>query len=280
MYDSVLGMKNSVWLRYQIAPIKIVCFSKNLYDKLIRLGFDCVYFQYFINPQTIQPVNNYDAARVYFWNRVEEINWDVIKELLGNNHIESLTVMAVPDPNHNTQIPPEKDLQKYNIQLNYKFLNYEDYIDLVSRSNIYVAPRKFEGIGMSFLEALCRGQCVIAPNFPTMNEYIVNGENGYLYELNKLEEINLYNFEIVGKEARSRAIDGFKKWQQQKGKLIEYVSDFNNIDRNSKIALYNKIFFLTIEEFAFLIMLKMKRTFLELVNSIHNFIKDLHIGIK
>ena len=280
MYDGVLGMKNSEWLKYQITPIKIVCFSKNLYDKLTNFGFDCAYFQYFIDPQTIQPVNDYDVERVYFWNRVEEINWDVVKKLLGNNQIKSFTFMAVPDPNHNTQIPPEKDLQKYNIQLNNQFLDYEDYIDLVSKSNIYVAPRKFEGIGMSFLEALCRGQCVIAPNFPTMNEYIVHGENGYLYELDKLEEIDLNNFEIVGKEARSRAIDGFKKWQQQKGKLIEYVSDFNNIDRKSKIVLYNKIIFLTIKEYTFLIILKMMRTFLESLNSINNSIRDLYGGNK
>ena len=280
MWDAVSGMKNSGWLKYQITPIKIVCFSKTLYAKLSKLGFDCAYFQYFVDPQSVQPVTDYNTTRVYFWNRTEEINLGVVKKLIGNNHIASLTYMSVPDPNHQLQIPPEEDLKKYNIQLYNQFLCFEDYINLVSKSNIYIAPRMFEGIGMTFIEALCRGQCVIAPNFPTMNEYIVHGENGYLYDIDKLEEIAINNLESVGKEARVRAIDGFKKWQQQRGKLIEYVSDFGNIDRKSIFVLSIKIAILKIQESTSLIILKMIRNFLELLNSINNTIKHFHRGTK
>lgn len=257
MLDSILDMNNSEWLKYQTIPIKIVCFSKTLYDKLYKLGFDCEYFQYFINPQHIQQVKDYDSKRVYFWNRTEVINWDIVKKLLGNNPVDLLTFMSVPDPFHHPQIPSEKDLKKYNIQLYDHFLDYEDYINIISKSNIYIAPRKYEGIGMTFLEALCRGQYVIAPNFPTMNEYIVHGENGYLYKIDKLEEININNFETIGKEARSRAIDGFEKWQQQKSKLVEYINDFNNIKKKSKKILYIQIIFFKILE---LIKIFNKRT--------------------
>ena len=230
-------------------PIKIVCFSKTLYAKLSKFGFDCAYFQYFIDPQSVQPVTDYNTARVYFWNRTENINWGVVQNLLGNNHIDLLTYMAVPDPNHRPQIPSEVDQKKYNIEFYDQFLNYEDYINLVSKSNIYVAPRKFEGIGMTFIEALCRGQCVIAPNSPTMNEYIVHGKNGYLYNLDDIEEITLNNFDSMGKEARAKAFDGFKNWEQQKRKLIEYISDFSNVKRKSKIIICAKMNFFKLHDF-------------------------------
>ena len=244
MWDSVWRTKNSEWLKYQTLPIKIVCFSKLLYDKLHKLGFDCAYFQYFIDPQSVQPVTDYNTKRVYFWNRIEEINWDIVKKLLGNTPIDSFTFMAVPDPNYNPQIPSGEDIKRYNIQIYDRFLNLEEYLNLVSKANIYIAPRKFEGIGMTFLEALCRGQFVIAPNFATMNEYIVHEENGYLYDLNNLQEIDFDDFEIIGKEARVRAIEGYKKWQHQEIELIKFVGEFGTLKTKTRIIVFLKIKFL------------------------------------
>lgn len=256
MWDDIYWMKNIEWLEYQKILIKIVCFSKTLYNKLNKLGFDCEYFQYFIDPESIKPVTDYDSKRVYFWNRTEEINWKTVKKFLGNTPVDSLTFMAVPDPTQNPQVPPEGELISYNIQLYNQFLDYEKYIDIVSKSNIYIAPRKFEGIGMSFLEALCRGQCVIAPNYPTMNEYIIHGVNGYLYNLEKLEEIDITNFNLVGEEARARAIDGFKKWQQQKIKLVEYITSPNNIKRKTNLDIFAKKLFFKIQEFSSVLISK------------------------
>lgn len=274
MWDSVERIKKSQWIRYQIIPMKIICFSKMLYEKLYSLGFDCRYFQYFMDPQSVQAVNDYDIKKVYFWNRTEEINWSIIKKLLGNNSIDSLTFMAVPDPNHFPQIPSKTDLKKYNIHLYNQFLDYETYIDLVSKSNIYIAPRIFEGIGMSFIEALCRGQCVIAPNFSTMNEYIVNGVNGYLYNINRLEEIDITNFNQVGKEARERAINGFKNWQLEKVKLLEYITDFTDITRNSGLNIVIKMMYFKIQEFSYIsARRKFKRIIRAIFSKVMNFRK-------
>lgn len=59
----------------------------------------------------------------------------------------------------------------------------------IQKSALYFAPRKYEGIGMSFLEAMASGRCVIAPDYPTMNEYIKNGETGYLYNFKRPQKI-------------------------------------------------------------------------------------------
>ena len=45
---------------------------------------------------------------------------------------------------------------------------------LVKYSDVFISPRKQEGIGMSFLEAMSLGKYIIAINDSTMNEYILN----------------------------------------------------------------------------------------------------------
>jgi len=61
------------------------------------------------------------------------------------------------------------------------FFNRNEYEKILCSKQIYIAPRIKEGIGLSFL-SMAAGRVVVAPNFPTMNEYIIHTENGYLYD--------------------------------------------------------------------------------------------------
>jgi glycosyltransferase involved in cell wall biosynthesis len=251
MEDSTLGFINSNWLKYASIPIKIVCFSKNLFNKLKKLKVNCFYAQYYINTNMTDAINDFSSKRVYFWNRTEEINWKLIKKLLGNNQIDNLIFMAVSDPNFKLILPDKNDLNKYNIKIFDIFLEEKEYNELVSKSNIYISPRKYEGIGLSFLEALTRGQCVIAPNYMTMNEYIEDGVNGYLYELTNEIELDLRNFESIGREARKRCIKGYEIWEKQKNDMIKYILRYDNLTKNMKLILFFKTKCFQIQEFLF-----------------------------
>ena len=55
-------------------------------------------------------------------------------------------------------------------------------IDML-KSTIYIASRPYEGIGMSFLEAMADGRCVVAHDNTTHNEYIEHGKNGFLFDM-------------------------------------------------------------------------------------------------
>jgi len=268
MWDEVVGMSTTGWLLFRTIPIKIVCFSKTLYDKLKNLEFNCRYFQYFMNPETLQIISDFNTKRVYFWIRTEELTWDIIKKKIRSNNIDSLTFMAVPDPKHSLVLPTEEDIKKYNIKIYEQFLEQDEYQNLVSKANIYIAPRKHEGIGMSFLEALCRGQCVIAPNTPTMNEYIKDGENGYLYDLDdreNLKELDLSDFELIAKTARKRAVIGYKIWQQQKVELVEYINNDKNFYKSSEIVIFLKIKYLQ----TYSLITKMYRLMTLIINKFH-----------
>jgi hypothetical protein len=89
--------------------------------------------------------------------------------------------------------------------------------------NVYFAPREVEGIGFSFLEAMASGMCVVAPNMPTMNEYISNGTNGLLYSLEKRFPVDLSRAKEIGARARETIERGFVDWQKQKEWLVDFL---------------------------------------------------------
>ena len=66
------------------------------------------------------------------------------------------------------------------------YSNSEEYMDHLSRCNIFIAPRLYEGIGLTFLEAMANGMVVLSPNSPTMNEYIQNNINGVFLPYSEL----------------------------------------------------------------------------------------------
>jgi hypothetical protein len=59
--------------------------------------------------------------------------------------------------------------------------SHAEHLKRIAESQIFIAPRRFEGIGMAFLEAMAMGCVVVAENQATANEYILHGSTGLLY---------------------------------------------------------------------------------------------------
>ena len=64
---------------------------------------------------------------------------------------------------------------------------------------------------MGFLKAMAMGRCVIAPNTPTMNEYIEDGINGFLYDLRNLSPLKIENVREIQKNAENYKYHRLKK---------------------------------------------------------------------
>lgn len=60
------------------------------------------------------------------------------------------------------------------------------HLQILNESRFFFAPRRIEGIGMSFLEAMSLGSIVIARNRPTASQYIAHGMNGFLVGTKKI----------------------------------------------------------------------------------------------
>ena len=78
---------------------------------------------------------------------------------------------------------------------------------------------------MAFLEAMARGQCVVAADRPTMSEYITHGVNGLLFDPDRLVPMNLSDVVRLGERARGLVALGHARWRRDAGgRLLDAVT--------------------------------------------------------
>ena len=202
---------------------KIINFSTAMHAIVTSFGLQSFYVKYYQPPiDTLLPI---DAPRGFFWLRNEiHVSWSLIKTLIYNTHFESFHLHIAPDPESQEPILPDiEDKSKFNMKTTNWFEDKQNFFNVLNNSNIYFAPRREEGIGQSFLEAMARGQCVIAPNNGTMNEYILHGINGLLYELKHPEPLDFSNYIELGKTAQQSVSIGYERWLSAEDHLEEYI---------------------------------------------------------
>ena len=83
---------------------------------------------------------------------------------------------------------------------------------------MYIAPQRWEGFGLTPIEAMSSGVPVIATKAGVFEEMILPGENGYIVEYDDIDTIskhlsNLLNNEALlndmSERARNKAINAF-----------------------------------------------------------------------
>jgi len=105
---------------------------------------------------------------------------------LGREYIKknSLKLIYVGDGLMKPQLQEQVDKINYNQYV--KFLgsvSYEDVPEMYKLADIYVIPSLFEGTPKSLLEAMFNALPVIGSNTNGINDKIIDGENGLLFEL-------------------------------------------------------------------------------------------------
>ena len=217
MYDHSGGFSLRFWSDYR--NLKMINLSKTLHTKLKKWGFKSIYVQYFPEPNGFVPGKK---DEVFFWQRLSHLNINTVAKLCGKSDLKIHVHKAV-DPGQGFVQPSMALEKKFNITYSDWFEDKAEMLDLIKQKGIYVAPRELEGIGMSFLEAMAMGKAVIAVNNPTMNEYIENGKNGYLFDLRHPKEIDLSNIEQVQKNCYAFMQKGYVQWEKDKDLIVEFI---------------------------------------------------------
>ncbi len=148
------------------------------------------------------------------------------KRLFPPHFFKKLIVIRRPQPGLTFKPISQADLSAYNITLaESEFIPKDDYLQLIKEPGVFLAPRPKEGIGMSFLEALAMGKCVIAHDDASMNEYITDGENGFIRNLNapKIAPITREAIAAVRNHVRSSAHDLYRHWLADREKIIPFL---------------------------------------------------------
>lgn len=227
MYDGVKDWGFKKWKK--VKDFKILCFSKYLYDYLNGYNFDTEYIKYYTKPQ--EYCENCKKS-VFLWQRVSKINLNTVKKLVGN-YVDKIHIHKVADPTHKELSLSKNDIEKYNITFTNWFDNQDEFLDVIKNSEIFIAPRFTEGIGMPLLEAMAMGKVIIANNAPTMNEYIQNGVNGYLCDFRHPKKIDFSDIEQVKQNAYKSSVEGYENFLNNKKRVIDFI--FKNKEKNTNL---------------------------------------------
>lgn len=231
-----LGHANVTWvpmrddLRYESkrvrklsgSSIKLINFCREAHSVFIGRGQSSLAVRYWPQPQPAQERTRRKHPRIFLWDR-GQVQWSLLKRLIGEQPIDSVVLRVAPDPKQEAEMPSDEDIQRYRIQVVEGWLEKDDYQALLHGCDVFVAPRWLEGIGMAMLGAMAAGQAVLAPARPTMNEYVVPGRNGWLFDPEHPAPIDLSDWQAMGQQARRDCETGAADWDHQKELILPFV---------------------------------------------------------
>jgi glycosyltransferase involved in cell wall biosynthesis len=224
MYDAMIWAGQFYW-RDSFNQSKVISFSWKLHEEVMRRNRWSSHFQYFPDPSGMAPVvPDDDGIRGFFWYRTEAIGPQTVFDLCRGQTLETLTIHNAPDPHQPGIASWSCPADIRHLERSGWFESEHDYREMLRRHSVFFAPRMLEGIGMSVLEAMALGQCVVAPDAPTMNEYISNGTNGLLYPPERPGAVDLSRHRDLGARARDSIERGFVRWQASLPNLLDFIA--------------------------------------------------------
>jgi glycosyltransferase involved in cell wall biosynthesis len=223
MYDAMFWAGNFYW-KPSFNKAKIACFSWALRQEVMHR--DAIYagFQYFPDPSGYTVIDDFSALRGFMWYRRREIPPDLVFGLCGDVEFERFVVHDAPDPEHAMTETVIRPPNVRRLDRTSWSADGTEYDAALRDSNIFFAPRPREGIGMSFLEAMARGHCVVAQDAPTMNEYISHGSNGLLWNPERRGPLDFSAARSIGARARESIERGHQRWLTSIPALLDFVA--------------------------------------------------------
>ena len=229
MLDGVLSFSDSDWKKY--SSYNFISFTQALHKKLINFGLISLSvtaapkapkIDFLISKKTNKkPI-------VFFWQRVNSINWNSVKRKIYADSISKVFLMLDVDPDNEQYLPSKEDIKNFNIEFVSWFESKQSLQALLKKCDIYIAPRPVEGIGFSFLDAMACGCVIVANNYPSMNEYI-DETIGYLVDFDTDEKLNFENLQTKKEKSIAKNHEYIQLWNIDKDKIIKYISKGINL---------------------------------------------------
>jgi glycosyltransferase involved in cell wall biosynthesis len=162
--------------------LRVIALSQPVFDRASSAGLATLNLRYFLHPARL-PMAEWEHGRVgFYWNRTGMLSPEAVKRLCKALSLDRLLFREQLDP----RIPERMGFRLPGRLGTTEVIpispaSRQEYLEMTQQANIFIAPRTSEGVGLTFLEAMARGCCVIGYDAPTMNEYIRHGENGLLF---------------------------------------------------------------------------------------------------
>ncbi len=209
MWDQFSLLSQYWWNKFP-RNLKVIAYSEPVYLRAKKAGMPVLKVKYFPNPANLSPADWNKKRTVFYWNRACLVSPKFLDKLCGTLEIENFIFMNQTDP----YVPKKMAyklpdfLGKTEVTHINSFLPPKDFEENANLSNIFIAPRPEEGVGITYLEQLARGSAVFAYTGATMDEYIQSGENGFLFESSRFSKFleYLFNSDLFIKRVVRRSI--------------------------------------------------------------------------
>lgn len=222
MYDAMFRKGAFAW-RPSFSAAKVLCFSWALRQEVMRRAPIHAHVQYYPRlPE--RPATDFVGLRGFFWYRRRDLGPERIFALTAGNRFDSLTIHDAPDPGNAAQMEWPVPAHVGRLVRTEWSADGQDFAQALSTANVFFAPRLAEGIGMSFLEAMAAGLCVVAYDAPTMNEVISHGANGLLYTAGRRTGLDFSKAQEIGARAREDVAFGRARWEAGIPRLLDFVA--------------------------------------------------------
>lgn len=219
MYDSVGDVSPSFWLSYR--KCYFLNFSMALHSSVSECGIPSFYLQYFPDPSDFRVANTVGDLRVFFWERNKDVTINTVKNWFSACGDCLFHYHHAPDPgNESTFAGLDNDRRWTESSW---FATSAEYREVLSSCSAFIAPRKFEGIGMAFLEAMAIGLAVIGLPYPTLNEYVIHNQNGLLVDVDGGIDFAGIDWRALGAAARKTVEDGYQCYKVRIPELEQWI---------------------------------------------------------
>lgn len=215
MWDGFRPLKFRKKMLLTFSRVKVLCFSKALYKYFKKTKMRSAYWQCAMKPQ-FNEFKEKGPYTVFLWQRENGINLEGIVQLLGEKNIKKII--------YKSEIGAPKHLDySFEVEKLKDWLEPDEYRQKIEEADFYVAPRKAEGIGFSFLEAMSYGKVILAYDESTMNEYVIDGETGYLFDQSFKIQKPFHSPKSLSGKMKERADKLYAHWEKTKHEIIPFL---------------------------------------------------------
>lgn len=211
---------------------KVLSFSNAIHAIATSNGVASICIQYMpptiIEPSVVAQDRSNNSISTFFWaRRPSEISIGMVSKLMAGVR-EKLCIHVHLSADPGEQEASESEVRSFfegceSLTTSRWFDSKEEILQIIKNCDVYIAPRLEEGIGQSFLEALSAGLCVVAADHGTMNEYLVNGVNGILYNPYHIKPLDFSELSQMRMNARLTSERLTKNWQESQSRLVEFI---------------------------------------------------------
>ncbi len=232
MYDA-LNFRNYLsqsvfWKQMSSLGVKVLSFSDKVVESIGKEELKFLKLNYYIKPNLSNDIKDLKKINIFFWDR-GRIKIDEWIKFFNKKDINEIVYYSSVDPGmkESTAFEAANDFT-YNFKIikkNEKFLSKDKYLELSNHCNVFIAPRKKEGIGITIVEAISRGMYVVGYNDSTMNEYIKDEKIGFLFNKETSNNINLKNITNNYDYRKNNAELNYNLWNINKKKILPFFDE-------------------------------------------------------